>query len=82
MMDVRTRPTVYAHARLYVAGIFALADLLGIEPITVLTKHREVATTLFMQCCRDGIQVANSIDIPKVYQRLHTTGDWREEKTS
>jgi hypothetical protein len=70
IQDDRPRPTIYEVAKRYTACLYALSNTLGIDPVTMLTKHREVITAVFMQASREGIKVAPSVELltlPKLY---------------
>jgi hypothetical protein len=79
MDEIRPRPTIYEVARRYAACLYALSDVLGITPLDMLTRHREVVTATFMQASREGIRISSSVNLPKL-TKLYTPPDFRNKE--
>jgi hypothetical protein len=76
MVDPHERRTIYEVCRRYAACLYAMSDILGIDPYTMLTKHREVVSNCFQQASREGIRLRSDIDIPKLSQVI-LCDEWR-----
>jgi hypothetical protein len=63
-MHQRQKPSIYEVAKRYAACTYALADILGIDPLSMLKNHREVITAVFMQASREGIRIRPEVKIP------------------
>jgi hypothetical protein len=82
MQDERPRATIYEVARRYTCCLYALSDILGLDPYTVLTKHQEVVSNIFQQASREGIKIAPHIEVPKLQQQAIAlfVSDYKKEK--
>lgn len=75
--NMRPRGTIYEVARRYVACAYALADILGIDPYTMISKHREVVSNVFQQASREGIRIDSKVDIPRLFPIIVDSGTVR-----
>lgn len=78
MHEPRPRPTIYEVAKRYACCCYALADVFGIDPITMLTKHREVITATFMQASKEGVRIDRSVQVPQLH-KLYTPEQLKKE---
>jgi hypothetical protein len=58
------KPTIYEVAKRYAACVYAMADVFGLDPLTMLTRHREVCTAVFMQAGRENVRIDEHVRIP------------------
>lgn len=82
-MGDQNRGTIYEVCRRYACCVYALSDIFGIDPYTILTKHREVATACMMQASREGIKIASDVRVPKLQMVTSlVVSNFRKEKAS
>ena len=84
MHEDRPKPTIYEVARRYACCLYAMSDILGIDPYIMLTKHREVVSNVFQQASREGIKIGSHIEVPKLQQQVAPlfVSDYKKEKTA
>lgn len=83
MSDERPRPTIYEVAKRYACCLYAMSDILGIDPYVMLSKHREVVSNVFQQASREGIKIASDVRVPKLQQVAPLfVSDWKKEKSA
>jgi hypothetical protein len=83
MHDDRPKPTIYEVAKRYACCLYAMSDILGIEPYTMLTKHREVVSNVFQQASREGIKIASDVRVPKLEHVVSLfVSDYKKEKVA
>lgn len=70
MLPDRSKGTIYEVAKRYTCCLYALSDILGIDPYTVLKNHREVVSNIFQQASREGIKIANDVRVPRLHKIL------------
>ena len=58
--------TIYSVCRRYAACLYAMSDILGINPYVMLTKHREVVSNCFQQASRENIRISSAVELPKL----------------
>ena len=71
-MSEQNHATIYEVCRRYVACLYAMSDILGIDPYVMLTKHREVVSNAFQQASREGIKLKTDIVLPTLQQHILT----------
>jgi hypothetical protein len=84
MHEDRPKRTIYEVAKRYVCCLYAMSDILGIDPYTMLTKHREDVSNVFQQASREGIKIASHIEVLKLQQQAVPlfVSDYKKEKTA
>jgi hypothetical protein len=84
MQDERPRTTIYEVSIRYTYCLYALSDILGLDPYTVLTRHREVVSNIFQQDSREGIKITTHIEVPKLQQQAVAlfVSDYQKEKVA
>ncbi len=83
MSDERPRPTIYEVAKRYACCLYAMSDILGIDPYVMLSKHREVVSNVFQQASREGIKIVSDVRVPKLQQVAPLfVSDWKKEKSA
>jgi hypothetical protein len=79
----RPKPTIYEVAKRYACCLYAMSDILGIDPYTMLTKHREVVSNVFQQASREGIKIATDVRVPRLQLVAPLfVSDFKKEKAS
>ena len=82
-MSEHSKGTIYECARRYACVVYALSDVLGIDPLTMITERREVCTAVFMQASREGIKIASDVRVPHLQMVSSlVVSDFKKEKAS
>ena len=69
MKDI-PKPSIFEVTRRYAACIYALSEVLGLAPYTLLKEHHAAIATVFLEASRNGIRLDDSVHLPLIYSHI------------